>query len=129
MKTYLIFSTILLFVYLAISSMLLGNTLFDWLVDTGITANIFRLLLSVLLYLLLIYHMPRKKLFRYILAVGAAASFCTGTYYLLNSRINVIDALLYIEAGIILALEAIEVKKIQLSKHTTPIYQVPVKVY
>ena len=129
MKTSLILSTILLLGYLTVTSMVSQNQALEWLSDSSVTANVLRGLLIALLSLLLIYHPPRKSWVRGVLALGSTVSFGIGSYYLLHFHINIIDVLLYFEAGIILALEAIEVKKVRLSQPKTPVYQVPVRVY
>lgn len=108
MKKTLIGATILLTAALLLGGIYYPNSPLMWLAGTSIIYAVLRAILIIILGVLLFSNPPRAYLFRYgiglvAVVLGVATAVCALTY-----KINIVDAVVFIEIAIIFGIEALE---------------------
>jgi hypothetical protein len=94
--------------FLVIGSWLFPDSSMLWLADTSAGMNAIRILLIALLSGLLFTNPPRKIHFRYVLGGSAALLGLLTLGQTYNNTMQVLDALVYIQAAVLFALAALE---------------------
>ncbi|MNG07031.1 hypothetical protein D3C84_903160 [compost metagenome] len=108
MKKLLVIGTIMLLAFMMGGLQFTGDDLLSVLWSTTTEYQIIRLALTALLLGLLFSTPPRSMYFRILLAVVATVLLSGSLVMLLNYQMYALDAVMFIEIAIILAIEAIE---------------------
>lgn len=108
MKQLLIVGTILLLAAMMIGAQFTGDNLLSVVWSSAIEYQVVRFILIAMLLGLLFSTPPRSARFRTVLAIVSAALLGGSAVLLLNYQMYALDAVVFIEIAIILAIEAIE---------------------
>jgi hypothetical protein len=108
MKKLLILGTAVLTTALLINGLFYPESPLMWLASHSVAYSIVRAALLVILVALLLSNPPRAMLFRLFLAACAASLGIATIALLMTFEMNIIDAIVFMEIGIIFAIEALE---------------------